>query len=357
LSEVAPAAGIWDPLGLETACTSSSYAAIAPASRPSDDPSDQLLVIAAVLLLASLVDLSHATPAAAAATGAVAVPLTSQQIFEKAAKKALGGGVSGAVAGVAQVLLLMWLRTTMNYQYRNGGGTMAAMNALYEEGGLRRFYRGVQFALVQTPLTRFGDTAANSGVLALLATSDLPISVRTLAASGAASLWRITLTPVDTYKTSLQVVGEGAIEQIDAKVKAGGVGVLYQGALANAAASFAGNYPWYLTFNSLNEYMPLAPDGDLRAKLLRTALLGISAACVSDCISNGIRVLKTTRQTSAEDISYREAARRIVETDGWAGLLGRGLGTRLVTNALQASLFTVIWKLLEDQITRSGLLS
>ena len=357
LSEVAPAAGIWDPLGLETACTSSSYAAIAPASRPSEDPSDQLLVIAAVLLLASLVDLSHATPAAAAATGAVAVPLTSQQIFEKAAKKALGGGVSGAVAGVAQVLLLMWLRTTMNYQYRNGGGTMAAMNALYEEGGLRRFYRGVQFALVQTPLTRFGDTAANSGVLALLATSDLPISVRTLAASGAASLWRITLTPVDTYKTSLQVVGEGAIEQIDAKVKAGGVGVLYQGALANAAASFAGNYPWYLTFNSLNEYMPLAPDGDLRAKLLRTALLGISAACVSDCISNGIRVLKTTRQTSAEDISYREAARRIVETDGWAGLLGRGLGTRLVTNALQASLFTVIWKLLEDQITRSGLLS
>ena len=126
---------------------------------------------------------------------------------------------------------------------------------------------------------------------------------------------------------------------------------------ANFAANFVGNYPWYLTFNSLNEYMPLAPDGDLRAKLLRTALLGISAACVSDCISNGIRVLKTTRQTSAEDISYREAARRIVETDGWAGLLGRGLGTRLVTNALQASLFTVIWKLLEDQITRSGLLS
>ena len=124
----------------------------------------------------------------------------------------------------------------MNYQYRNGGGTMAAMNALYEEGGLRRFYRGIQFALVQTPLTRFGDTAANSGVLALLATSDLPISVRTLAASGAASLWRITLTPVDTYKTSLQVVGEGAIEQIDAKVKAGGFGVLYQGALANAAS-------------------------------------------------------------------------------------------------------------------------
>lgn len=358
LNEMAPAVGCWDPLGLEVACASSSGVSVATAIEPADDPADQLLVIAAALLLASLIDLSHATPAAAAAsTGAAAVPLTSQQIFEKAAKKALGGGVSGALAGVAQVLLLMWLRTTMNYQYRNGGGTMAALNALYEEGGFQRFYRGVQFALVQTPLTRFGDTAANSGVLALLATSDLPISVRTLAASGAASLWRITLTPVDTYKTSLQVVGESAYDQIGAKVKADGFGALYQGALANALASFAGNYPWYLTFNSLNEYLPLAPDGDLRGKLVRSAVLGISAACVSDCISNGIRVLKTTRQTSAETISYQEAARRIVETDGWAGLLGRGLGTRLVTNALQASLFTVVWKLLEDQISRSGLLS
>ena len=35
-----------------------------------------------------------------------------------------------------------------------------AMAALYEEGGLRRFYRGVSFALFQTPLSRFGGTAA-----------------------------------------------------------------------------------------------------------------------------------------------------------------------------------------------------
>ena len=29
------------------------------------------------------------------------------------------------------------------------------------------------------------------------------------------------------------------------------------------------------------------------------------------------------------------------------GLFGRGLGTRLLTNAVQASLFTVVWKYLE----------
>merc|ERR1719453_118526 len=95
----------------------------------------------------------------------------------------------------------------MNYQYRNGGSTGEAMQALYAEGGVRRFYRGVSFALFQTPLSRFGDTAANSGMLALLATSDLPMSVRTAFASAVAATWRMGLTPIDTMKTTLQVRG------------------------------------------------------------------------------------------------------------------------------------------------------
>ena len=41
-------------------------------------------------------------------------------ILAKAGRRALGGGLSGAAAGIAQVLLLMWLRTAMNYQYRHG---------------------------------------------------------------------------------------------------------------------------------------------------------------------------------------------------------------------------------------------
>ena len=308
--------------------------------------------------------------------------------------------MSGFFAGVAQVVLLMWLRTTMNYQYRNGGSARDAFDSLYAEGGIRRFYRGVSFALFQTPLSRFGDTAANSGVLALLADSSMPIGVRTAFASAAASAWRIGLTPLDTMKTTLQVKGSDGYEVMAAKVKSDGPTVLFQGALANAFASFVGvragsrmhpvrrhaswsasarthartgthgdasptdrtpcdsraqNYPWYLTFNSLNEMLPTFGE-DLPLTLLRSAVLGISAASVSDCISNSIRVLKTTRQTSEVTISYQEAAAQVIEKDGWAGLFSRGLTTRLVTNALQAALFTVVWKLLEEQITRSGLL-
>jgi hypothetical protein len=115
-------------------------------------------------------------------------------------------------------------------------------------------------------------------------------------------------------------------------------------------------YPWYLTFNTLDETLPLAPTDDLKLKLLRAAALGISAACVSDCISNSIRVLKTTRQTSETTITYKEAAKIVLDKDGWSGLFVRGLGTRLFTNALQATIFTVVWKLGEEQLKKTGTL-
>ena len=81
----------------------------------------------------------------------------------------------------------------------------------------------------------------------------------------------------------------------------------------------------------------------------------VSAACVSDCVSNSIRVLKTTRQTSPTTLTYREAARQVIEQDGVRGLFGRGLKTRLATNALQAAIFTVVWKYGEEVIGKSGL--
>ena len=45
------------------------------------------------------------------------------EILNKAGKRALGGGAAGAIAMFTQVGALMWMRTTMNYQYRNGGST------------------------------------------------------------------------------------------------------------------------------------------------------------------------------------------------------------------------------------------
>lgn len=76
--------------------------------------------------------------------------------------KALRTGLSGAAAGSVQVATLMWLRTITSYQSSYDVSFFEAVETLYAEGGLERFYRGISFALVQGPLSRFGSIAANS---------------------------------------------------------------------------------------------------------------------------------------------------------------------------------------------------
>ena len=52
-------------------------------------------------------------------------------------------GVAGGCAQVMYVFPLMWLRTIMEYQYKNGEGTVKVARTLYREGGVARFYRGL----------------------------------------------------------------------------------------------------------------------------------------------------------------------------------------------------------------------
>jgi hypothetical protein len=75
---------------------------------------------------------------------------------------------------------------------------------------------------------------------------------------------------------------------------------------------------------------------------------GLCASTVSDCCSNSIRVIKTTKQTSESNVTYKDAVRQIIEKDGVLGLLGRGLQTRLAVNALQGMVFSVAWRFLEE---------
>jgi hypothetical protein len=83
-------------------------------------------------------------------------------------KRAGGGGIAGAIAGIVQVLTLMWLRTIMSYQCRYGTTFSQALVTLLRDGGISRLYRGLSFALVQAPLARFVSIAANDGVDSLL---------------------------------------------------------------------------------------------------------------------------------------------------------------------------------------------
>ena len=181
---------------------------------------------------------------------------TSTVVLE-ALKKAGGGGAAGAAAMAANVAALMWLRTTVCFQYRYGMSTTVAMRHLYNDGGrglggVLRFYRGFGPALLQAPLARFGDTAANAGTLALLddvaATRNAPVWLKTVAASVAAGGFRILLMPIDACKTLMQVEGKDGLAVLRTKVKAHGPRVLYAGALGAAGATLVGHYPWCALF-------------------------------------------------------------------------------------------------------------
>jgi hypothetical protein len=101
------------------------------------------------------------------------------------------------------------------------------------------FTQGVIPALAQGPLSRFGDTAANTGVLTALnameATRDMNVGFKTVAASVAAGLFRIFLMPIDTVKTTMQVTGK--FSSVVDKIKVNGPLTLYNGSIAAASAT------------------------------------------------------------------------------------------------------------------------
>ena len=276
-----------------------------------------------------------------------------QLVLMKAAKS----GGAGASAMALSVCTLMWIRTTINYQYRYGTSMTVAFRTLYKEGGIPRFYRGLGPALLQAPLSRFGDTASNTGTLVLLdsmdATKELPIAVKTGAASVAAGLFRICLMPVDTFKTTMQVEGKEGIKKLMAKFKVNGPSAFFQGALASAAATTVGHYPWFATYNYLNSVWPRPKDDGTTAtffkKLGHSATIGFASSFTSDCVSNSVRVVKVYKQANTEAITYPEAVKRIIAEDGVIGLFGRGLSTKIVANGLQGVMFSIVWKFLEEK--------
>ena len=256
-------------------------------------------------------------------------------------EQAFWSGMAGSAAMAAQVTSLMWLRTTVNYQYTHGGGTLQALRSLYQQGGIRRFYRGYPVAMLHAPLSRFGDIASYS----IVRQQELPVWQETALATMGSSAWKLALMPLDTLKTSLQVHGEA--RTLARKVRAVGPSTLFHGYLGAAGASMVGYYPWFFTYGWLDRELP-QHDEKLH-QLFRHASMGFLASTTSDCISNAARVVKVCRQTHHTPLSYMGAAQHVLAAEGVLGLMGRGLGTKLVANGVQGATFSVAWKYLEKR--------
>lgn len=55
------------------------------------------------------------------------------------------------------------------------------------------------------------------------------------------------LTPIDTFKTTMQAQGARGTAILRRRIEENGIGSLWWGAFATAAATFAGHYPWFAT--------------------------------------------------------------------------------------------------------------
>lgn len=294
-------------------------------------------------------------------------------LFISAFQKSFRQGLSGGAAGLVQVITMMWLRTTVTYQYRYGVTTAQAIAELYAQGGIGRFYRGVTYAIIQAPLCRFGSVAANeisnllvgvgSGHDSPSSSSSSSLTKRPiineymkiiLAAtlgSALSTVWRIVLMPLDTAKTVLQVDGLPGFRTLMQQVSTGDISPLFRGTAATIIATWIG-HSWFLVHNWLDHAisLPMAP----RAKIARAATIGFLASAISDAITNFIKVIKTVKQAMLFDAagkapSYVAVVNHVVGESGYAGLFGRGLLTRMVSNGLQSMLFTVLWKVYFDE--------
>ena len=154
--------------------------------------------------------------------------------------------------------------------------------------------------------------------------------------------------PIDTAKTIMQVEGNRGWGSLMQKLKVGGPAVLYHGSMASAAATFVGHYPWFATYNTLDGYLAKYGRDEMHKRLLRSAFIGFCSSFVSDLCSNSIRVIKTSKQASSVPVTYLDVAREIIAKDGVLGLMGRGLGTKLLSNGVQGVMFSVLWRLGQD---------
>lgn len=78
-------------------------------------------------------------------------------------------------------------------------------------------------------MTRFFDTAANVGILALLESTPeaqtLPLPIKTAFGSISAGVLRIILMPIDASKTAMQVEGKDGLKNLWGLASKEGIGM------------------------------------------------------------------------------------------------------------------------------------
>lgn len=70
------------------------------------------------------------------------------------------------------------------------------------------------------------------------------------------------------------------------------------------AANLLGHYPWFATYNYMQEALPKTDD--FKLKLCRNAVIGFTASAISDTVSNSVRVIKVREQREEREEGKEE---------------------------------------------------
>lgn len=266
--------------------------------------------------------------------------------LKKSTSKSL---IIGMVTGGVNVGSLMWLRTVSNYQYRNATTMTDTIKILYNEGGIRRFYRGIGPALTMTCMCRISDLTTYY----YLDQCDITRPERCAYFGISAGATRAILSPIETYGLFMQTQGLNGRRLLLDKINKSGYRVLYQGVLPIMTISFSGSFTWYMTFDSLNKYIKQHEWSNGIRKDLTNGIVGMISSMAFYISTNPLRSIKVYRQAAPTNMSYYESIPMMIREKGIVNAMFRGLKPILLQRSLQSGLYVIIWKRLEGVLHTS----
>ena len=236
--------------------------------------------------------------------------------------------LSCASACALQSSCLFWIKPIMKNQHVYGGSIKDTFNALRDNPDFFRFYRGFLPALLKSSIGRTSDITIYKYVQLYYGQSK---ELSSLIGGVCSSSVKVAIMPLDTISNTFQVHGKDGYKHIK--------GNLYRGTVAYAGVHSVNSTIWLLNYSYFKEHKPFTNEN------FNHMYTGLSCSLVSDLIVNPLRVIKTNKQAFSNDKSYSELISRL------KGSFYRGLRMRLILNALNSSLFVLLWQNMEKQIS------
>lgn len=236
--------------------------------------------------------------------------------------------ISCASACALQSSFLFWIKPVMKNQHVYGGSIKQTFTALRRDPDKFRFYRGFTPALLKSTIGRTSDISIYKYTQEHLNHNE---QVASVIGGVCSSFVKVIAMPLDTISNTFQVHGKNGYKELK--------GNLYRGMIAYGAIHSINSSLWLLNYSYFKKHRPFETPN------LNYLYTGFACSFVSDLVINPLRVIKTNKQAFSSERNYSQIIKDL------NGAFYRGFSTRLVLNALNGSLFVLLWQNLENSIS------